>query len=54
MADNNIVCIGAEAVVLSCSGLDQSEGFWIRRLVRALGQCSAVVTLHLLIPEPPS
>lgn len=29
--------LGAEEVNLSFSGLDQSEGFWIRRLARALG-----------------
>ncbi|THH28236.1 hypothetical protein EUX98_g5958 [Antrodiella citrinella] len=46
---------GAEEISLSCSGLDQSEGFWIRRLARALGITLAVTfsrrTTHLLCPS---
>ena len=33
-----IPCLGAEAVNLSFSGLDQSEATWMRRLTRALGK----------------
>ncbi|TCD70891.1 hypothetical protein EIP91_001199 [Steccherinum ochraceum] len=46
---------GAEDVNLSFSGLDQSEGFWIRRLARALGLSLAPNfsrrTTHLLCPS---
>ncbi|KAH8094535.1 hypothetical protein BXZ70DRAFT_1072697 [Cristinia sonorae] len=46
---------GAEEVNLSFSGLEQSEGFWIRRLARALGISVAANfsrrTTHLLCPS---
>ena len=46
---------GSERIVLSYSGLDQSEGCWIRRLSRALGITLAPTfsrhSTHLLCPS---
>ncbi|TFY52675.1 hypothetical protein EVJ58_g9881 [Rhodofomes roseus] len=50
-----IVVVGAERIVLSYSGLDQSEACWIRRLARALGITVAPNfsrhSTHLLCPS---
>ena len=42
---------GADAVVTSFSGLDHAEACWIRRLLRALGECFSL-SFHSAINCP--
>lgn len=44
MVDDFTRLLDAENIVLSLSGLDQSDLYWVRRLLRALGR-------HLRIPH---
>lgn len=39
---------GAELIVLSFSGLDQSEACWVTRLMRAIGKLSYISAINVI------